>query len=76
MYINLMDFELNDKEFLYKGREKEYMRQYMKSYFDKRKIECECGCSVFPHALKAHLKTKKHNTFINLKLKLLDKDNL
>jgi hypothetical protein len=44
---------------------KEHQKEYYKKYYEnyKEKIKCDCGCVIFKHNLKKHLKTKKPTNF-------------
>ncbi len=57
------------KEYRQKNRDKkkEYQKEYYRQNRDKFKeeISCVCGCVLTESYLAKHLKTKKHQTFIN-----------
>ena len=45
---------------------KAYMSIYMNEYYKDKMITCECGCVLFPHAVKKHRDSLKHNSLITI----------
>ena len=54
----------------FKDRRKEwmkaYMSSYMKEYYKDKMVICECGCVLFPHAIKKHRDSLKHKYLITI----------
>jgi len=64
-------FELQKKQ---EERRKEYAREYMnKKYHEQEQTICECGVHYTWTNLYKHLKSKKHNKYIQ-KLSLIKTD--
>lgn len=58
----MKEYQENNKENI-----KQYKKEYYENHKDKinKKIECECGCK-YTHQNKArHIKTKKHQKYLN-----------
>jgi hypothetical protein len=58
---NPIPFKDRKKEYM-----KEYMKPYMKAYYKTKKVTCECGSVLFPHAVKAHKETLKHKYLMTI----------
>jgi hypothetical protein len=56
----------NQSQSLFKADKKKYHSEYMKEWLKKKKVECECGCTVFPHALKHHQQSLKHKYLVTI----------
>ena len=64
--INKEQIKEHNKEYYENNKEKikEYQKEYQKEY-GKVKCSCSCGSNCYQGDISNHIKTKKHQTFLN-----------